>query len=264
MMNSIRIIICFVFLFCNSIYGLAQFNTLRYHSSDKKETVAKNVEAPKPKEELKKGKGKNWLKQLFTSKSKTKLNSEIDSLKSLIIEKDKEHEIRLNKMQKSIETLIKKETSNRERMEKEKEALRVHMPLKTMFVTSPFGYRKISKKRKFHYGVDLRAKYEEIYAVMNGTVKEVGFGRRGGKYIKIAHSNKIETVYLHLSEIYYKEGDNVKAGWVIGKSGNTGNSTSPHLHFAVKENNKYLNPMRFLNQLIAINNIINLNKNNGK
>ena len=67
----------------------------------------------------------------------------------------------------------------------------------------------------------------------------------GGNFIKISHSGRFETSYLHLSEIYYKAGEYVNAGFIIGKSGNSGNSTGPHLHFAVKEYGKYINPIHF-------------------
>ncbi len=93
---------------------------------------------------------------------------------------------------------------------------------------------------------------------------DTGFDKNGGKYIKIAHSNKFETLYMHLSEIYYKKGDSIKAGFIIAKSGNTGKSTHPHLHFAVKESGKFINPMKFLTQLIEINNILNINEYGAK
>ncbi|MPT33046.1 MAG: M23 family metallopeptidase, partial [Chryseobacterium sp.] len=73
----------------------------------------------------------------------------------------------------------------------------------------------------------------------------------GGNYIKVKHYNRYETAYLHLSEIYYKVGELVKAGYVIAKSGNSGNSTGAHLHFAVRENGKYIDPVQFLNDLIV-------------
>ena len=87
-------------------------------------------------------------------------------------------------------------------------------------------------------------------------ISEVGFDNRGGGlFIKVNHSDRFETAYLHLSEMYYRLGESVKAGFIIGKSGNTGNSTGPHLHFAVKEWGKPINPINFLNDLIFANNI---------
>jgi murein DD-endopeptidase MepM/ murein hydrolase activator NlpD len=105
-----------------------------------------------------------------------------------------------------------------------------------------------------HNGIDLKANYENVYAVMDGMVTAISWDPKGGgNYIKVKHYNRFETAYLHLSEIYYRTGDLVKAGFIIAKSGNSGNSTGAHLHFAVRENGNYINPIRFLNDLIEAN-----------
>lgn len=128
-----------------------------------------------------------------------------------------------------------------------------------MMVTSPFGWRvhPIFGANKLHNGADFKANYENVYAVLDGVVIASGWDLGGGgNYIKIRHSNSFITSYLHLSEMYYKAGEFVKAGFIIAKSGNTGNSTGAHLHFSVTENGKYINPIRFLNDLINANNLI--------
>ena len=92
---------------------------------------------------------------------------------------------------------------------------------------------------------------------MDGIVTETGYDHKGGgNYIKIKHFNRFETAYLHLSEMYYSVGERVKAGFIIAKSGNSGNSTGPHLHFSVKEFGKSINPSHFLNDLIKVNQLI--------
>ena len=92
---------------------------------------------------------------------------------------------------------------------------------------------------------------------MDGIVTASGWDPKGGgNYIKVKHSDSFVTAYLHLSEIYYKVGEFVKAGFIIAKSGNSGNSTGPHLHFSVIENGNYIYPIRFLNDLIKANNLI--------
>lgn len=137
--------------------------------------------------------------------------------------------------------------------------LGAYMPLNRITVTSPYGTRlhPIFGTAKMHNGIDLKANYEDVHAVLDGLITEAGWDSKGGgNYIKIKHFNRFETSYLHLSEIYYKVGEKVRAGFIIGKSGNTGNSTGPHLHFAVKEFGQSINPYHFLNDLNKANNLI--------
>ena len=139
---------------------------------------------------------------------------------------------------------------------------KIVMPLnRKISVTSPYGTRihPIFGTSKFHNGVDLAAHYENVYSVLDGIVTETGWDNKGGgNYIKIRHFNRFETAYLHLSEIYYRAGEQVNAGFIIAKSGNSGNSTGPHLHFSVKEFGQSINPAHFLNDLIKVNNLIAL------
>lgn len=133
----------------------------------------------------------------------------------------------------------------------------VYMPLENMRVTSSFGTRfhPIDKVEKFHSGVDLRADNNYVFAVLDGTVSDVGHSNGAGNYIKVRHGD-FETSYLHLSKTFFSYGDIIYAGDIIAISGNTGKSTAPHLHFAVKENGRYINPIRFLNDLIQTNNAL--------
>lgn len=140
----------------------------------------------------------------------------------------------------------------------------VFMPLKRMIVTSNYGNRfhPVDKVEKFHAGVDLRANSDYVFAVLDGIVTDAGYSGGAGNYIKIRHGD-FETVYMHLSRTFFSEGDIIYAGDIIALSGNTGKSTAPHLHFAVKENGKYINPIQFLNDLIQTNNAL-ADYNNGK
>ncbi|OCA69181.1 hypothetical protein BBI01_18120 [Chryseobacterium artocarpi] len=133
----------------------------------------------------------------------------------------------------------------------------VYMPLENMTVTSNFGTRfhPIDKVEKFHSGVDFRAKNNYVFAVLDGTVSEAGYSNAAGNYIKVRHGD-FETIYLHLSKTFFSYGDIIYAGDIIAVTGNTGKSTAPHLHFSVKENGKYINPIRFLNDLIQTNNAL--------
>ena len=93
------------------------------------------------------------------------------------------------------------------------------MPLRnTISITSPYGARvhPIFGTKRMHGGIDLKAHYENIYAVMDGVVTASGWDPGGGgNYIKVRHFNRFETAYLHLSESYYKVGEMVKAGFII-------------------------------------------------
>lgn len=134
----------------------------------------------------------------------------------------------------------------------------VFMPLNRMRITSHYGdrYHPIDKQYKFHYGVDLRANDNNVYSVLDGIILDAGYTKASGNYIKVLHKGNFETIFLHLSGIFYKKDDIVKAGDIIASSGNTGRSTAPHLHFAVKENGKFIDPIDFLNDLISTNNAI--------
>lgn len=105
-------------------------------------------------------------------------------------------------------------------------------PLDKIFITQPYGANGGS-----HKGVDLRAKIGTmLYATSTGDVYKVGFDPDGyGNYIVVRHWNpQYVDLYAHLQYApAHKEGSKVKEGQEIGVSGNTGNSTGPHLHYEV-------------------------------
>lgn len=136
---------------------------------------------------------------------------------------------------------------------------KISMPVNNIQITSSFGMRHhpIHGGSRMHNGIDLGAKFEPVYSVLDGVVTQSGWDAKGGgNFIAVKHSDKYITKYLHLNKLFYGVGDIVKAGYVIAQSGNTGNSTGPHLHFSVLENGQYINPLNFLNTLIKYNNII--------
>ena len=127
--------------------------------------------------------------------------------------------------------------------------LSVSYPLGHIQVTSPFGIRKhpILRKKLKHDGIDLRAKYEEVYSVMDGEVTAVDSDKRSGIYVTVRYPGGYTCSYCHLSQPMVKKGDSVKAGEVIAISGNTGTSTGPHLHFGVRDSSgECLDPMVIL------------------
>lgn len=268
-MNKLAKAILFIFsFFCINSGIYAQFNTLRFEVPTEEKEMA--MEKNEPKKEEQQPKKLSWFERLFKREKKENLKREIDSLKRLIIQQEKLYKKNISNIENSLQKIVRKEvakTDNKKKKSNDNGIQKFYTPLKIMFITSPFGRRMhpIDKQVKMHNGIDLKANYQRVYSIMDGEVIDTGFDKKGGgKYIKISHSNRFETVYLHLSEIYYKKGEKVGAGFIIAKSGNTGKSTKPHLHFAVKDNGKYINPITFFNQIIEINNIIKNNKNGRK
>ena len=113
-------------------------------------------------------------------------------------------------------------------------------PLRTLVITSPYGYRTdpFTHKRAFHSGIDLRANYEPAYAITYGEVIHVGYDPRSGNYVTIRHGS-ITLSYCHLSQSLVTKGTHVRPGTPIGITGNSGSrSTGPHLHLTLKDTKK--------------------------
>ena len=113
-------------------------------------------------------------------------------------------------------------------------------PLRTLVITSPFGYRTdpFTRKRAFHSGIDLRANYEPAYAITYGEVIHVGYDNRSGLFVTIRHGS-ITLSYCHLSQSLVTKGSHVRPGTPIAITGNSGSrSTGPHLHLTLKDTKK--------------------------
>ncbi len=119
-------------------------------------------------------------------------------------------------------------------------------PLKSMVVNSPYGYRDhpILGRQILHTGVDLKAVMNTpVYSPYNGKVTYAGWMDGYGKIIIINHGNNYETRFAHLNRILIKEGEVVKIGQYIAKTGKTGRVTGPHLHYEIRYNKKTIDPM---------------------
>ena len=104
-------------------------------------------------------------------------------------------------------------------------------------ITSGFGLRRnpfTRRGREMHFGVDFRGNVgDTIRSTANGVVESVGWRGGYGKTIVILHENDLRTLYAHLSTIDVVIGQEVSAGEFIGRLGNTGRSTGPHLHYEI-------------------------------
>ncbi|MDE6301348.1 MAG: M23 family metallopeptidase [Muribaculaceae bacterium] len=118
--------------------------------------------------------------------------------------------------------------------------------MKTM--ASGYGYRSdpIYGTSKFHEGMDFSAAIgTPVYATGDGTVRVADWESGYGNCIDIDHGFNYLTRYAHLSQILVRPGQAVKRGDLIGKVGNTGKSTGPHLHYEVRFRGQPQNPVNY-------------------
>ncbi|HVZ52549.1 MAG TPA: M23 family metallopeptidase [Pseudolabrys sp.] len=125
----------------------------------------------------------------------------------------------------------------------------VRKPVAEGIMRSAFGIRShpILGYTKMHTGVDWAAPAgTPIYAAGNGTIEKEGWESGYGKFILIRHNNGYETAYGHMSAYArgVEEGKRVHQGQVIGFVGSTGLSTGTHVHFEIRINGRFVDPMR--------------------
>ncbi len=99
---------------------------------------------------------------------------------------------------------------------------------------------------EFHKGVDLGAKFGvNVYATGDGEVIFAGWNGGYGNVVIISHGYGFTTLYAHNSKLLVKTGEKVKRGQALAKTGSTGRSTAPHVHYEVKVNGKNVNPVKY-------------------
>lgn len=116
-------------------------------------------------------------------------------------------------------------------------------------ITSVFGTRKdpITQDTAEHYGIDIAGEIGvPIKAAMDGRVVKIEESRSLGRSVTLQHSDGIETVYGHCSEILVDENQRVEKGDYIAKVGDTGEVTSAHLHFEVRRDGKPIDPLSMI------------------
>ena len=125
----------------------------------------------------------------------------------------------------------------------------VRKPVAEGIMRDGFGIRRhpILGYTKMHTGVDWAAPTgTPIYAAGNGTIEKAGWESGYGKFILIRHTNGYETAYGHMSGFArgIDEGTRVRQGQVIGFVGSTGLSTGSHVHYEIRVNGRFVDPMR--------------------
>jgi murein DD-endopeptidase MepM/ murein hydrolase activator NlpD len=113
----------------------------------------------------------------------------------------------------------------------------------------PIGGKITQRFAWYHRGVDVAtALGTPILAADSGTVVTAGWPDNSGygNRVVIDHGNGYRTLYAHMSKVNVVAGQTVKRGDVIGLEGSTGRSTGPHLHFEIRKNGVFVNPLEFL------------------
>lgn len=128
-------------------------------------------------------------------------------------------------------------------------------PLPGYRMTSGFGWRQhpVLRARKFHKGVDWSApRGTPVVAAGDGIVDTVKSHRGYGKYIRIVHDDRTETVYAHLDQFAkgIKVGQAVRQGQVIGTVGRTGIASGNHLYFELVVDGRHIDPLRNVPALV--------------
>lgn len=118
-------------------------------------------------------------------------------------------------------------------------------------ITSTFGYRKAptAGASSYHKGVDIAVNTgTNVLACKEGKVVTAAYSSSAGNYVAIYHGGGIYSYYMHCSQLKTSVGKHVEKGQVIARSGSTGISTGPHLHFAMYKSGNYVNPMYYVKQ----------------
>ncbi len=147
-----------------------------------------------------------------------------------------------------------------ERARTQAKSLPFNNPSPASDITSRFGNRldPFLGRLALHAGIDFRAPVgTKIHATGPGTVITAARTGGYGNMVEIDHGNGITTRYAHLSSILVNVGDKIATGDAIAKSGSTGRSTGPHLHYEVRLHGQAVDPMRFLNAGIKLSQYIN-------
>ncbi len=117
------------------------------------------------------------------------------------------------------------------------------------YISSGFGYRAevMAGSGTFHSGIDIPVPTgTNIIAAASGTVVATSYHWSMGNYVMIDHGGGVYTIYMHCSSFITSNGAYVSQGQAIARVGSTGLATGPHLHFSIKVNGSYVNPLNYV------------------
>lgn len=113
-------------------------------------------------------------------------------------------------------------------------------PVQVGRISQNWGASRIKYAAGRHTGMDFAAPSgTPVYSAMSGVVTRVGSEGAYGNAIHVRQADGTTALYAHLSRYNVKKGQKVKAGQGIGKVGDTGRSSGPHLHFEVRTQDRY-------------------------
>lgn len=123
-------------------------------------------------------------------------------------------------------------------------------------INSPFGLRRLpwEDRGRLHEGVDIAGPIgARVVAVSDGIVTRAGESPSYGRYVEVEHGVGLTSFYAHLGKIErgMRKGVYVEAGKTVGRMGSSGTSTGPHVHFEIRQDDKPLNPLVFINREFA-------------
>lgn len=125
----------------------------------------------------------------------------------------------------------------------EKSSLAANQGSKPVPAGRPVVGRLTQNYHSGHNGLDIAIPVgTPIISTMDGRVVHAGWNNQGYGNLVIVENGEYRTYYAHLSSIPVSMGDEVKAGSTVGLSGNTGNSTGPHLHYEIRRNKVPIDP----------------------
>lgn len=201
-------------------------------------------------------------------------NTQIEKFAALIKEAGKkvsEYDLEIVKKEKYIDRLIAEaERAERARQAREAAARQADLASRSInnvvagkvsasgmiwpmpssrYITSGFGYRKevMAGSGTFHNGVDIAVNAgAPILAAKAGRVISASYHYSMGNHVILDHGNGVYTIYMHSSKLLVSVGQDVARGQTVALVGSTGMSTGPHLHFSVKLNGQYVNPLNYV------------------